>query len=76
MILKTCLFGIKMVDDLIPMQNKVGREISESEIVAAIKYLKIQNKIVNQLEVSKVVGCHFTIHKQFVKKYKKLNKSR
>ncbi|WP_419774401.1 TniQ family protein [Halarcobacter sp.] len=66
----------KMVDDLIPMQNKVGREISESEIVAAIKYLKIQNKIVNQLEVSKVVGCHFTIHKQFVKKYKKLNKSR
>lgn len=66
----------ELIDELIPMQNKIGREISESEVIGAIKYLKNQGKVINQISVAEIVGCHFTIHKQFVKKYKKLNKSR
>lgn len=57
---------------LIPKQNKIGREISELEVVGAVKFLKSQNKIVNQLNVAEIVGCHFTIHKKFVKIYKSL----
>lgn len=60
-----------MIDELVPMQNKVGREISESEVVGAIKYLKRIGEKVTQESVAGVIGCHFTIHKQFVKIYKK-----
>ena len=68
-----CSFWYKsLVDELVPMENKIGREISESEVLGAIKYLRDQGKTVNQLNVAEVVGCHFTIHKGFVKIYKKL----
>jgi len=62
----------KMIDKLIPVQNKRGREISESEVRAAIKYLQKLNTNVTQEAVANVIGCHFTIHKGFVKIYKKL----
>lgn len=62
----------EMIDELIPMQNKVGREIIESEIIGAIKYLKNEGIVVNQLNVAQIIGCHFTVHKGFVKIYKKV----
>lgn len=58
--------------ELILKQNKIGREISEKEVIGAIKYLKSQGKIVNQLNISEIIGCHFTIHKGFVRIYKNL----
>ena len=61
-----------MIDELIPMENKIGRVISESEVIGAIKYLQEKGEIVNQLNVANIVGCHSTIHKGFVKVYKKL----
>lgn len=60
----------RMIDKLVPMQNKVGREIGESEVIGAIKYLKSIGEKVTQESVAGVVGCHFTIHKQFVTIYK------
>ncbi|RXJ97795.1 hypothetical protein CRU98_12360 [Arcobacter sp. CECT 8986] len=62
-----------MIDELIPMKNKIGREISESEVLGATKYLKNQGKVVNQISVAEIVGCPFSIHKGFVKIYKKLH---
>lgn len=61
----------KIIDELIPAQNKIGREISESEVIGAIKYLTKLNIPATQEEVARIVGCHFTIHKGFVKIYKK-----
>lgn len=61
----------RMIDELVPMQNKIGREISKSEVVGAINYLKNRGKKVTQESVAGIVGCHFTIHKQFVQIYKK-----
>jgi len=60
------------VDEIIPAQNKLGREISENEIRGAIKYLKNLGDKVTQESVAKVVGCHPTIHKGFVRIYKKI----
>lgn len=62
-----------IIDELIPMQNKVGREVSESEVLGAIKYLKSIGEKVTQESVAVIVGCHFTIHKQFVSIYKLTN---
>jgi hypothetical protein len=62
-----------MIDELVPMQNKVGREISESEVIGAINYLKNRGKKVTQENVAGIIGCHFTIHKQFVGIYKSIN---
>jgi len=61
-----------MIDTLIPMQNKIGRKISESEVLGAIKYLKNKGEIVNQFNVAEVIGCSFTIHKGYVEIYKKI----
>lgn len=61
------------IDKYIPMQNTVGREITKCEVVAAIKYLEGLNIKVTQEEVARVLGCHFTINKEFVKIYKDLN---
>ena len=61
-----------IIQDLIPMQNKVGREISKSEVLGAINYLKQNNQKVTQQSVAEIVGCHFSIHKQFVKIYQSL----
>lgn len=60
----------KTISDIIPVHNTVGREISESEVVGAIKYLKSIGEKVTQESVAEIVGCHFTIHKGFVKIYK------
>ncbi len=57
----------------LPKQNKIGREISSLEVLGAINYLKKHGKIVNQLEVSSIIGCHSTIHKEFRRIYKSLN---
>ncbi len=62
----------EMIYENIFKENKIGREISEREVIGAIKYLKGKGKIVNQLNVAELVGCHFTIHKGFVRIYKKL----
>lgn len=59
-----------MLSELIPKQNKIGREISEEEVLGAIRYLKKEGRIVNQLNVAELLGCHFTIHKGFVNLYK------
>lgn len=63
---------LNMLQDLIPVQNKIGREISESEVLGAINYLKQNNQKVTQQSVAEIIGCHFSIHKQFVKIYKRL----
>lgn len=62
-----------MLDEIIPKENKQGRIINESEVLGAIKYLKSKGEIVNQKNVAEIIGCHFTIHKGFVKLYKKVN---
>lgn len=62
----------KMIDELVPMQNKVGRNINESEVIGAINYLKNSGAKVTQESVASIVGCHFTIHKQFVSQYKRI----
>ncbi|AXH16203.1 hypothetical protein CP985_00400 [Malaciobacter mytili LMG 24559] len=59
-----------MIDELIPMKNKTGRVISESEVIGAIKYLQEKGEIVNQLNVAEVIGCHSMIHKEYNKMYK------
>ena len=66
----------QMIDTLIPMENKIGREISKSEVLGAIKYLKDKGIVVNQLNVAEVIGCHFTIHKGFVQIYHSLAKDK
>ena len=63
---------LNMLQDLIPVQNKIGREISESEVLGAINYLKQNNQKVTQQSVAEIVGCHFSIHKQFVDIYQRL----
>lgn len=76
-VLKYIPFWYKnMLDILIPKENKIGRIISKSEVLGAIKYLKKQDITVNQLEVSKVIGCHSTIHKGFKKIYKNITFSK
>lgn len=62
----------KMIDELIPICNKIGREISESEVYGAIQYLKSKAKVVNQKNVAGILGCHLSFHRGFVKIYKKL----
>ena len=62
-----------MIDNLIPMENKIGREISESEVTGAIKYLESIGERVNIINVAEVVGCHENIHKGFNIIYKQLN---
>ncbi|RXJ80578.1 hypothetical protein CRU86_00605 [Aliarcobacter skirrowii] len=73
--LKNTSFWYKdLIFDLIPIENKRGREIVESEVIGAIKYLKNINEQVNIINVAKVVGCHPSIHKGFKKIYGQLAK--
>ncbi|WP_172127393.1 hypothetical protein [Campylobacter sp. RM16192] len=62
----------EIVGSLIPPQNKIGRLISENEVVSAIRYLRSIDKIVNQKNVADVIGCHYTVHRQFVRIYKQI----
>ncbi|MDK2042372.1 TniQ family protein [Aliarcobacter butzleri] len=62
----------KMIDKIIPMENKIGREINESEVLGAIKYLESIGERINIINVAEVVGCHASIHKGFNKIYKSL----
>lgn len=62
----------KMVDKLIPIENKIGREINKSEVLGTIKYLESIGERVNIINVANIVGCHPSIHKGFRKIYKKL----
>lgn len=62
----------RMIDELVPMQNKVGREISESEVIGAINYLQNRGEKVTQESVAGIIGCHFTIHKGFVHIYHRI----
>ena len=71
--LKDTSFWYKnLIFDLVPMENKKGREIVESEVLCAIKYLESIRKRVNIVSVSEIVGCHPSIHKGFHKIYKAL----
>ena len=54
------------------MENKNGREIVESEVLGAIKYLESIDKRVNLINVAELIGCHPSIHKGFNKIYKSL----
>jgi len=63
-----------MINSLIPIQNRSGRKISEGEVVDAVKYLQRVNIKPTQENVAEVIGCHYTINKDFVRIYKKLNK--
>lgn len=56
--------------NLIPIENKRGREIVESEVLGAIKYLEIIGERINVINVAEIVGCHPSIHKGFNKIYK------
>lgn len=62
----------KMIDKIIPMENKIGREINESEVLGAIKYLESIGEQINIINVADIVGCHPSIHKGFNRIYKKL----
>ncbi len=56
----------KMIDECIPMQNTVGREISKSEVAGAIHYLQHLNGNITQERTAAILGCHATKHKGFV----------
>ncbi|MFW2516364.1 TniQ family protein [Aliarcobacter butzleri] len=60
----------KMVDKLIPIENKIGREINESEVIGTIKYLESIGERVNIINVAEIVGCHSSMHRKFNKIYK------
>ena len=62
-----------MVDEFVPKIDTVGRLISESEVVGAIRYLRQLGGVVNQKNVAEVLGCHLTIHKHYVQIYQQLN---
>ena len=59
-----------MIGKIVPIENKIGREISESEVIGAIKYLESIGERVNVINVAEIVGCHSSIHKGFKKIYK------
>lgn len=62
----------KKIDKIIPMENKTGREINESEVIGAIKYLESIGVRVNIINVAEIVGCHASIHKGFIHIYKRI----
>lgn len=64
-----------IIDELVPMQNKIGRKISESEVIGATKYLNRIGERVTQESVGNILGCHPTLHKGFKQIYKKLHTS-
>lgn len=55
-----------MIDECIPMQNTVGREISKSEVVGAIQYIQYLDGNITQKRIAEILGCHATKHKDFV----------
>ena len=61
-----------LISELLPKQNKIGRKISESEVLGAIEYLKNIGERVNIINIAEIVGCHPSIHKGFNKIYKSL----
>ena len=61
-----------MIGKIVPIENKIGREISESEVLGAIEYLKNIGERVNIINIAEIVGCHPSIHKGFNKIYKSL----
>lgn len=61
----------RIIDNNIPMHNTVGRDISESEVVGAINYLRKLSKKITQESVAEIIGCHPTINKKYVNSYKK-----
>ena len=61
-----------LIFDLVPIENKRGREIVESEVLGAIKYLESIGERVNVINVAEIVGCHPSIHKGFCRIYKEL----
>lgn len=61
-----------LIFNLVPIENKKGREIVESEVLGAIKYLERIGERVNIINVAEIVGCHPTIHRRFNKIYKRL----
>lgn len=61
-----------MIDKLVPMQNKVGRDISESEVIGAIRYLQSIGEKTTQERIAIVINCHSTTHHGFVNTYKKV----
>lgn len=63
-----------IIDNSIPIQNTIGREISKSEVTGVINYLKKLGKKVTQESVAEIVGCHSTLNNEFVKIYKLLSK--
>ena len=62
-----------MIGKIVPIENKIGREISESEVIGAIKYLESIGERVNVINVAEVIGCNPSIHKGFNRIYKQLN---
>ncbi len=63
-----------MIYELIPMRNKTGREITEEEVLGAIKYLNELGVKITQAQVAYLVGCHSTIHTEFVNIFHKLKR--
>jgi hypothetical protein len=61
-----------IIDTIIPVQNKVGRVISDCEVIGAIIYLNHIGEKVTQESVANLLGCHPTLHKGFKKVYKKV----
>jgi len=60
------------IENIIPMQNTVGREISECEVIETIKYLNKLKIKITQKSVAEIIGCHSSINKSFVKIYKQI----
>jgi len=51
-----------ILDEIVPMQNKVGRKISENEIISAIRYLQEKGIHVTQKNITKILCSNFAMH--------------
>ncbi|RLA83544.1 MAG: hypothetical protein DRG78_04075 [Epsilonproteobacteria bacterium] len=60
------------IADAIPVQNKLGREITKDEIIGVIQYFKKNNFNITQVNIAKFIGCHAITNKSYRDNYKKL----
>ena len=63
-----------MIGKIVPIENKIGREISESEVIGAIKYLESIGERVNVINLAEIVGCHSPDFRDKTHKYYKMSK--
>ena len=70
------LWYIDLIAEIIPAQNKVGREITEGEIIGVIQYFEKNNLTITQVSIAEFIGCHSTTNKSYKSNYQKIMPSK